>query len=141
MEWLNKRLYEKEEVQNEWVDQEWKDLWSQLVHTINYAGMRITQELIDNCIDESQKHYMKRLFPKQQYAENEILSWDLNRMSNRVKTLIKAELMQRKSYYTFLRKFPNLEKLNDTVYLEEPLYLSRSGIEPFRWYKYFNIRM
>lgn len=30
MEWLNNRLYEKEEVQGKWVDQEWKDLWSQL---------------------------------------------------------------------------------------------------------------
>jgi len=141
MDWLNKQLYDSVENQSHWSTSQWSDVWAQIMRTINNANIIVTEEKINNCTDFKEKHLMEIMYKKKIYAEQEVKSWNLNNMSTNIKAIIKADLMQRRCYHAFLRRFDNLTLLNDVDSLEEELVLSDNPIEIFNWYYNMNIRI
>lgn len=141
MDWLNKQLYDTVENQSHWSTSQWSDVWAQIMRTINNANIIVTEDKINNCTDFKEKHLMEIMYKKKLYAEQEIKSWNLNNMSTNIKAIIKADLMQRRCYHAFLRRFDNLILLNDIDSLKDELVLSNNSIEPFNWYYNMNIHV
>ena len=141
MTWLEPKLYETPENQATWGEQEWMDVWAQICHVINNCLITVTQEKIDACDDFTERHMMERHLPKKIFAENQVRSWDVSKMSHEIKAIIKADLMQRRCLHSFLRRFENLEPLNNVERLEKTLYLNSHGIQPLNWFQNMNIYM
>ena len=141
MEWLNEKLYSSNQTQTNWSESDWSDVWAQIIHFINDAMINIPEDAYNKCKTDKEKRFLKFILNNKQYAENEIHNWDISKMSTNIKAIIKADLMQRRYYYTFLHKFPNLKNLDDINRLEKPLILNSNGIEPFNWYYNMNIKV
>lgn len=64
----------------------------------------------------------------------QIANYDLFKMKDTTKAIMKALLLYYKNYDEMLKKYPNLKALDDVGPLEQPLYLSK---HPFKCFKEF----
>jgi len=120
MQWLEYRLYEKQDIQDTWSVEQWRELWAQLVKVLEEGLSTMTHEIVNDCTNPRQRAVYIMTLEKKEAAEQEIKTWDLSRMSYRVKLLIKAQIMQRVRYKYALKTFSNLRELEDISAPSEP---------------------
>ena len=91
MEWLNKRLYTTKEEQDTWTSDNWFAVLSQIIKFFNDAMMILTEDRVKSEKDEKIRHSLEIMYRRKVYAENEIKSWDLNKMTYTIKAIMKAK--------------------------------------------------
>ena len=141
MQWLNDRLYEKEEIQNIWSIDEWRALWAQLVRVLDDGLSNITLQMVETCSDVRKKAVYKLVLQRKIAAEEEIVTWDLSKMSYKVKLLIKAQIMQRVKYKYALKTFKNLVEL-EAINAPEEIFDIRINNNTYKNLKaYYNLNI
>ena len=143
MEWLDKRLYATKEEQDQWSVEEWRLFWAQLIKTLTEFVDSMTEERVNSCVDEKERRVKAWRLEKKKYAEKDVATWDLDRMTDNVKRLIQATLMQSKRYNYALRNFENLRPLNELHFPTEELDLTCNGhgVHVFEWYDNLKIKV
>lgn len=143
MDWLNKRLYSTKEEQDKWSVEEWRYLWAQIMKVLTEFVDTVTEERINKAEDEKKRRVLRWRLEKHIEAEADVKTWDLDKMTDNVKRLIKAQLMQSKRYEYAVNNFDNLSSLNCLQISDEVLDLTYDGvsIDPFGCYEKLNIKL
>ena len=143
MEWLNKRLYSTKEEQDIWSIEEWRYFWAQIMKVLTEFVDTVTEERINKEDDEKKRRVLSWRLEKKQDAEEDVKTWDLDKMTYNVKRMIKAQLMQSKRYDYAVNNYNNLRALSDLQISDEVLDLTYNGVSlnPFDCYEKLNIKL
>lgn len=143
MDWLKKQLYATKIEQDNWTSEEWRLCWAQVMKVLTEFVDTITEERINIVEDEKKRRVLQWRLNKHIEAENDVKTWNLDKMSYNIQRLIKAQLMQSKRYDYAINNFNNLKSLEDLPISDEVLDLTYNGISnnPFECYEKLNIKL
>ena len=143
MNWLHKRLYSTKEEQDTWSIDDWRYFWAQIMKILTEFVDTITEDRINLEKNEKKRRVLQWRLDKHIEAENDVKTWDLNKMSYNIQRLIKAQLLQSKRYDYAINNFDNLKLLDNLQISDEVLDLTYNGISnnPFEYYEKLNIKL